>query len=597
VDVLPRAADGSIPLTFPVSTSNPAPLGIRVDGQGVFPVLVSLLDANDNELDRFVTHLVRLPTTDSAVRPLAFSLVVPFSAPLGFQPDGQARVSEADANRLGAAAQALAANPTVPLVVDPVPETVESVYNTGDSGTSIVSSLSRSLTGRQVLGDTYAPLDLGSWVASTDPTAGDELTRQATTGNDVLAALLGTRPDRRTTVVDRSDTPEALTKLGEIGVDQLVVPEDQLGPLSGQAAQVTFTQRFDVVNSEGRAMRAVMADAGLADRLTATDDPVLNAHLIVADLAVLFFDRPNTARGAVLAVPNGLDVPAATYDALLSSLARPSIDAGTAAGGHQIVAPMTLDDLFDATQAAAGSTRNATLVRPYDADPPAGLGSLLDDVRNTRSHISSFATVVGGSEAGNARIPPLDRQVLIAESAGIDGDTRQAYLDGVSASIDEQLRAIVTPADQRVTLTARSGDIPLTIENQLDYPVSVKVVLTSAKVDFPEGNVQTVTLPPATPTQVDVAVEPKVSGAFPLDVSVQSPDGKLTLGAARYTVRSTAISGVGLLLSIGAGVFLLLWWARHFRSIRRDRRLVSTAHPSMRPAPTTDDADEPAPAP
>ena len=323
----------------------------------------------------------------------------------------------------------------------------------------------------------------------------------------MLGALLGTRPDRRTTVVNRSDTPEALTRLSEIGVDQLVIPEDQLGPLSGQAAQVTFTERFDVVNGEGRAMHAVMADAALADRLTATDDPVLNAHLVVADLATLFFDRPNTARGAVLAVPADLNVPEATYDALLSSLARPSVDAGNAAGGHQIIAPMTLDDLFDATQTATSTSRNAPLVRSYNADAPHGLGSLLDSVRRDPCAHLVVRDDRRGRGPGATRIPPLDRQVLIAESAGLDDDTRQAYFAGVGASIDGQLAGIVTPADQRVTLTDRGGDIPLTIENQLDYPVDVKVVLTSAKLDFPDGNVRTVTLPPATPTQVDVAVD------------------------------------------------------------------------------------------
>jgi hypothetical protein len=39
-------------------------------------------------------------------------------------------------------------------------------------------------------------------------------------------------------------------------------------------------------------------------------------------------------------------------------------------------------------------------------------------------------------------------------------------------------------------------------------------------------------------------------------------------------VRSTAISGVGFLLSIGAGLFLAIWWARHWRSTRRSRHLV-----------------------
>jgi hypothetical protein len=40
-------------------------------------------------------------------------------------------------------------------------------------------------------------------------------------------------------------------------------------------------------------------------------------------------------------------------------------------------------------------------------------------------------------------------------------------------------------------------------------------------------------------------------------------------------VRSTFVSGVGVVLSFGAGLFLLLWWARNWRTVRRARRLVA----------------------
>ena len=34
------------------------------------------------------------------------------------------------------------------------------------------------------------------------------------------------------------------------------------------------------------------------------------------------------------------------------------------------------------------------------------------------------------------------------------------------------------------------------------------------------------------------------------------------------------VSSVGLALTIAAGVFLAIWWARHFRDARRARKLV-----------------------
>jgi hypothetical protein len=70
------------------------------------------------------------------------------------------------------------------------------------------------------------------------------------------------------------------------------------------------------------------------------------------------------------------------------------------------------------------------------------------------------------------------------------------------------------------------------------------------------------------------AVLARTSGAFPLVVTMQSPDGSLIVGHTRLTVRSTAASGVGLLLSAAAGIFLLVWWGRHVLRGRRARQLV-----------------------
>jgi hypothetical protein len=48
----------------------------------------------------------------------------------------------------------------------------------------------------------------------------------------------------------------------------------------------------------------------------------------------------------------------------------------------------------------------------------------------------------------------------------------------------------------------------------------------------------------------------------------------VVLERTRFDIRSTAVSGVGVVLSIGAGLFLAIWWARHWRKTRRSRRLV-----------------------
>jgi len=135
--------------------------------------------------------------------------------------------------------------------------------------------------------------------------------------------------------------------------------------------------------------------------------------------------------------------------------------------------------------------------------------------------------------------------------------------------------------DGGFTLTAREGTIPLTLTARPPFPLQVCLRLTSDKLDFLDepgsspGLYEKEMPLSAENTPVEVRVRARTPGAFPLDVEVRSCDGRLELGADRVTVRATAPSGLGLVLSGGAGAFLLVWWARHWRTVRRRRRLVA----------------------
>ena len=107
-----------------------------------------------------------------------------------------------------------------------------------------------------------------------------------------------------------------------------------------------------------------------------------------------------------------------------------------------------------------------------------------------------------------------------------------------------------------------------------DAPYPMHVVLAierSDKLRFTAPDI-----PPLTrrATIVPLGVQARTSGAFPLKVSIQSPAEGLTISQNRFTVRSTAASGVGVVLSVGAGLFLLIWWVRHLRHGRRAKQLV-----------------------
>ena len=127
--------------------------------------------------------------------------------------------------------------------------------------------------------------------------------------------------------------------------------------------------------------------------------------------------------------------------------------------------------------------------------------------------------------------------------------------------------------------------MPLTLRNESGIPVDIVVRLRSPKLEFPDGATIPLTLEDEV-TRLDVDVRARTSGAFPLDVEITSPDGGLRIAELDYSVRSTAVSGVGVVLSAGAALFLLVWWARHWHRTRRSAKLVAAppAHAPRRAA-------------
>ena len=77
-------------------------------------------------------------------------------------------------------------------------------------------------------------------------------------------------------------------------------------------------------------------------------------------------------------------------------------------------------------------------------------------------------------------------------------------------------------------------------------------------------------------------METRSPGTFPVTVEVTTEDG-LPIQTTRISVRSSVVSGVGVILMIGAALFLAAWWGW---DIRRRRRARAAALDSPAAAPT-----------
>ena len=527
---------------------------LRLPAEGVYPVRVELREAGGGDsLSELVTHMVYAVPPAQGGRPLSVALVLPVHAPPAVQPDGSRRLTAEHSEPTRALVRSLAGNPGVPLTIAPTPETLQALSSSpSDADRQVVRELARVSAGRQVAAGTYVPVSIPALLgAGLD----SEVVAQLDRGGEVTSAALGIRPDPGTWLADERLDEAAVRRLRQQRSDHLVIPEQALSPVE---LPITVAQPFELDVSGGRRPQALAADAGLSGHFgNAGGDPVLAAHRLLADLAMVYFDRPGRPRSVVTLAPRSWRPGAAFLDTLLGGLATSPILAGSTLASAFAVPPAT-------------TPTGSTMVRRLAPPPSSTATAPAAAVRTARRRLQAFSSML---EPEN----PLDDRLgeLLLTSQGVDLRPRQRseYLEGLQARIDGELDLIDVPGNRSVTLTARRGEIPVTILARTDYPVRLQVQVVSEKLEFPGGAVRDLDLTRRNTTE-RFSVQARASGSFPLRVNLVSPDGALVLGRSRLTVRSTAASGVGVLLSVGAGAFLLLWWGRHQMRGRRNRRLV-----------------------
>ncbi len=530
--------------------------------EGVFPVRVELRERpkagssprSGRLLQRFVTHIVYVPNPPTGAK-LGAALVLPFHAPAGLPPEGPREVNDLD--RLAAVGSGLDSLRTTPVALAPTPETLATLAaSTDDETVDVLEGLRQRAASTTVLAGTYVPTNLP---ALLDAELDTEAEAQVTRGSVTVADTLRVRPDARTWSGPGPWDEASLDMLARRGVDRMVVGDADLKPAVNQ--KLTPTRPF-LLSAGDRQVPAVLADAGLAAHFDNAVPPALGANHLLADLAVIYLDRPGgDRRGVVAVVPPAWHVDRQFLDTAAAGWAQsPIIDA------------VSLDQLFNDVAPAKGDN-GRPLVRAAAPPPAGGLGDLAPDLRDARRRLDAIGTVLGPGVADHG---DLEDRLLLAESTDLRTDRqRQSYVDAVMSGIDELRQDIRMPGGRSITLTARTAEIPVTFQNRTGGPAKVVVKIQSDKLDFPRGNVQMLELTRQNTTERFPVVS-RTSGAFPLRITLESPDGNLVIGQARLTVRSTAASNISLIVSIGAAGFLAVWWGRHSLRGRKARRLVST---------------------
>jgi hypothetical protein len=583
VSSLPRSG-GGFGVVIPV---NESPVGkslfreyLAPSGTAVVPVRVSLMDPSGNvigdPLYTFLTYVQGAPAAPD--QPVSVTTIMPFASAPALRPDGSlASLPAAESNRLSNLASVMSAHSSVRVSVQAEPETLQALASSESSIDNQTLNELRSLAHSQsiqVLPATYAHISVGDLNAAGLTSAA---TQELQAGTSAISTLLNVTPSPKTWVVDGPLDAATLGFITSSGATQIIVPDADLSPMGSAALFYGYFPHPTLLSGGGVSNLPVYAaDPELTADVTRGSSAVLAANQLAADLALLYTITPSSTQGVVVMPPGRWSADPTFVATLLAAL-----------DGNPLVKTVSASDLFNSVaQPEQAVIRN---LAPPGNDPSAAspfTGQMARSIGTASNMIDAVAQVFPDAKDA-ATLQDLQTRLLAAQSLDVSDLQRGALIGTVIETTQKSLKAITLPAEQSITLTSTHGQLPLTILSSPSKTARVQLKLTSSRLIFqsynpPNGHCE---VPVATSeicsltltaqnTTIKVPVQARSSGVFPLEVDLLSPDGVQPLAHDSDTVRSTAISGVGIVLIVLAVASLAIWWVRDLRHGRRARRLV-----------------------
>lgn len=533
---------------------------LSVQHTGVYPLTISLSPPNADPVASVETWLVVAQQTLSSR--LSFAWVWQLvGTPLTSSNRARVQAAVDPAGRLGRAAQALQTAGTVPLSLVLGPETFETwariaAHDAGAAtGLSDVRAAVADETRRQVLATPYVPLDLPSIEAAG--MAGN-VVRDLRVGADTVQSVLSVLPDPRTVLLDPVDAA-ALRLVRDAFGQRIVVREKSVLPV---AHVLTPARQFGIA-AGGHVYPAVASNDFVDQLLAGPGSRAERAQRFLAGLSLIALEAPSVPRGIVLATPAGWNPDPQVVGLVLAGLRS-----------HPFIHPTTLDGYF-ATVPRDTTDAGVPIVTTLEPIHPRRPTVTADQVAAANEALASFRSLVGNRDR---RVTEGAHAILIAPSSALDTRTATLELASIDRAASSFLSSISTTG-RTITLTSRAALIPLSFRNETGQTVHVKVHLASTKLTFPDGPEKILVLPPRN-TTMRFRVVARTSGTFTMRVTLTTADDQFTIATTEMTVRSTAFSSIGVLLTAGALLFLALWWGNHIRRSRRIRRAVATAEPT-----------------
>jgi hypothetical protein len=253
-------------------------------------------------------------------------------------------------------------------------------------------------------------------------------------------------------------------------------------------------------------------------------------------------------------------------------------------------APATAARAIEATAHSSWSTpvQLGRATQTIQAVPRPGLVTPASSRRLPAEMVRAIQNTTDDTAALQSMLLPVDARALLSNAPevvqrlGSSAWSRsQAKARTYAADVTSQFAVLTSgvhiqrPSTGSYTLASRNSPLPLTIDNDLPYPVRVQVAVSAA--DGLPGFSATAPgvhqIPAASRLTLQIRTHVERTGRFPVQASLLAPNGDAVGATVILTVHSTALGTIGVVITIAAGVVLALaLCVRLVRRLNRRRR-------------------------
>ncbi len=605
----PRTAVVSFP--FPEPGATIAPGAVRtfrfqqslsaLSTTALYPIRVDLLSSLQ-PVATLRTPMVFL--AEQPKLPMAFTTTWVLWEPLQLQPDGTLgpgpiETDIAPGGRLDRTVEAIAAGPaSVAVAVSPVLieelRVMERGYRTTDGqrvrvipkGQGPSADAGRmiddiaQIAGRKGTQLTAMPFGDPSLPALMRAGLGLQIEGLMQRGQRDMSDVLGVDPSAHVLRPPLSQIDAAsAARAARSGARILLVDGGRIPPPSGlkfspppDAPVVAGTRTISAVVPDPTLARDIQTWIGAPTRDAPELSP-LAARYALGELATIYLETPGTPhRGAAVLFPERTPAD----PAFLRDFAR------------LVQASPWLQPMDPAHLVHSITTDRAPVRLSPQGGPnfPAGYAGAF---ATSRDALARFKSTVRGADALAQRLED-DLMLSLSGAAVRNVPVGTAFLSYVDDTVHHVLKDVQPPpTGHMVTIPSLRGTVVFTVKNGTRYQTRILVKLVPhGQLMLPDGDQITVVLQPGESSLVQMAVQAQTTGRFPVTVQILAPQGGL-IAQSQLIVRSTAYNRLALFVTVGAVVFLLLWWGRRFLPHTSSRREdpAPEAAPQDAPQPET----------